>query len=174
MPLSSGFRFAIKIPWVSDGRFNGAKRHDEWKDATAYLRDRLNAQDVLVSTLPLTVLYYLGRAEYNLNLSNSDMARKGGILASDGRLIDFYSGADVVENLYELKSTLKTHPNGWLLVDRYRFITPVYVPKDIHDFLTTKMSLAFESKRKTVMIYRWSEESPISATKSVTASGHSL
>lgn len=160
VPFTYSFRFALHIPRLPDGTFNGAVYHNEWKEVSTYFRNKLEPGHVLISTLPLTVQHYVGRADYNLNLSSSDMARRSSIYSPDGRLIDFYSGADVVEDLHQLKLILKKHPNGWFLADRYRLATPVYVPPDIHRFVNDKMSLAFLSKRRSVLVYRWSEEQP--------------
>jgi len=155
LPLTPSFRFAQKIPRLEDGNFNGAIYHNEWQEAAAFLKNKLNAADALISTLPLSTLYYVGRVEYNLNDSNADLARQNGIVDSAGASIDFYSGADIIDNLDTLRKTLQQRPQGWLLVDNYRFNNPVYVSKEIHDHIIAIMVGAFESANKTVTVYRW-------------------
>ena len=164
IPLSFNFRFAQSIPRLPDGSFNGAIYHDEWKEAAGFLRDKLSSDEVLMSTLPLTIKYYLGRAEFNLNWSNGDLALQKHIYTPDGRLVDFYSGADVIENLPELELVLKTHPNGWLVVDNYRFGNDVYVPADVRHYIEEHLSKAYVTQRETVSIYRWQNCSHASAT----------
>jgi 4-amino-4-deoxy-L-arabinose transferase-like glycosyltransferase len=159
LPLTFNFRFAQKIPRLPDGNFNGAIYHNEWKEAAAFLKDKISDDDVLMSTLPLTVKHYVGRAEYNLNISNSDLAREKNIVAADGRLIDFYSGADIIEDVPELQAVLDAHPNGWLVVDNYRFENDVYVPAAMRDFLLLRVRKVHETKNKTVSVYRWEKAS---------------
>ena len=157
-PLTPTLRFGQKIPRLGDGYFNGAVYFNEWKEAAAWLRPRLSEEDTLISTLPQTVQYYLGRAEYNLNWSNGHLAQVKGYYAPDGRLVDFYSGADVIVDLDELEQVLRAHPQGWLLVDTYRFGNPVYVPEAVHAFVVQNMEKAYETQRGTVAVYRWNEE----------------
>jgi len=154
-PATTGFRFGQKIPRLPDGSFNGAVSHSEWREAAEFVRSKLVATDAVMSTLPLSVRYYLGRADYNLNWSNSDLARVKHFVASDGRFIDFYSGADLIENLAELKETLRRQPRGWLLVDNYRFASPVYVPTDVQRYVLDTMKRAFATENKTVTVFRW-------------------
>ncbi|MFQ5640144.1 MAG: ArnT family glycosyltransferase [bacterium] len=164
-PLSPAFRFAQKIPRLGDGFFNGAVYFNEWKHASDWLRPRLSDADVLMSTLPMTVQYYLGRADYNLNWSNGDLSREKNIRAQDGRLIDFYSGTDVIEDLDELEKLLQKYPQGWLLVDNYRFSNNVYVPEAVRLHILETMEKSYETARKTVSIYRWSFSKPVFRTK---------
>lgn len=154
-PLTPGFRLGQKIPRLPDGSFNGAIYHNEWKAAAEFLRDKITDADTLISTLPLSVQYYLGRADYNLNWSNSHLARANHFVARDGHFIDFYSGADLIEGLTELQEILRARPQGWLLVDNYRFTNPVYVPKEIQTYLLEKTLRVFETQNKTITIYRW-------------------
>ncbi len=172
LPLTFNFRFAQKIPRLPDGNFNGAIYHNEWKEAAAFLKGKVSDEDVLMSTLPLTVKHYLGRAEYNLNVSNGDLAREKNIVAADGRLIDFYSGADIIEDVAELQSVLEAHPSGWLVVDNYRFENDVYVPAAMCEFMLSRVKKVHETKNKTVSVYRWEKASqPPSGDSSLDPAG---
>ncbi len=155
IPLTFNFRLAQAIPRLPDGTFNGAIYHNEWKEAATFLREKLSLSDALMSTLPLTVKYYLGRAEFNLNWSNGDLARQKQIYAADGRLIDFYSGADIIEDLSELEGMLKNQPSGWLLVDNYRFENDVYVPTEVRRYIQENLMKVYETRRKTVSVFCW-------------------
>ena len=172
LPFTFNFRLAQKIPRLPDGSFNGAIYHNEWKEAAAFLKDKVTDSDVLMSTLPLTVKHYFGRAEYNLNVSNGDLAREKNIVAADGRLIDFYSGADIIEDVPELQSVLAAHPTGWLVVDNYRFENDVYVPAAMRDFLLSRVKKVHETKNKTVSVYHWEKASePPSGDSSLDPTG---
>ena len=161
-PLTGDFRFAQKIPRLPDGCFNGAIYHNEWKAAAEYLVHRLSREDKVMSTLPLSVCYYLGRAHYNLNISNSDLARVNDNRDQEGRLIDFYSGARVIDTLEQLLAMISVHPQGWLVVDTYRFNNPVYVPETINRYIEGNWEHVFESQRNTITVYRWQKPQNIS------------
>jgi 4-amino-4-deoxy-L-arabinose transferase-like glycosyltransferase len=164
IPLTFNFRFSQKVPRLQDGHFNGAVYFNEWKELADFLKDQVGENEVLVSTLPLTIKHYLGRADFNLNWSNADLAAKNGNHAPDGRLVDFYSGADVIEDLDELRKVFRDNPTGWLLVDNYRFANSVYVPDEIRTYLATRVQRVFESKNKTVSAYQWTEKAYTSGT----------
>jgi len=157
MPITFSFRLAVSIPRQSDGQYNGAVYHAEWRQAADFVRNEMQQDDAIISTLPMTVQYYIGRAEYNLNWPNADLARQHNILSKDGRLIDYYSGADVIEDQAELQRIIESHARGWLIVDKYRFEEPVYVPREIRQFVEQRMTKKFETKRKTMTVYCWQQ-----------------
>lgn len=156
LPLTPGFRLAQKIPRLPDGHFNGAIYHNEWKEAAAFIKPKVSDEDLLLSTLPLSVQYYVGRADYNLNWSNSHLSRTHNYVAPDGRLIDLYSGTDIIESAQKLQQIMAEH-SGWLLVDTYRFGNDIYVPAQVRTLVKSSMTLTFETSRKTVAIYRWNK-----------------
>jgi len=157
LPFTFNFRFSQKIPRLSDGHFNGAISHNEFKEATSFLQQRLSPDDMIISTLALTVKHYLGRVDYNLNMANSDFSKKNNIFDADGQLIDFYSGAPLINDMQELKSVLKTNLRGWLVVDNYRFQHDVYVPAEIRNFVSACITKTFETRNKTVTVFRWQD-----------------
>ncbi len=163
LPLTPGFRFAQKIPRLSDGQFNGALYHNEWRAARGFLAGKVASQDAIVSTLPLSVQYYAGRAEYNLNLSNSQLARQQNIVAPDGRFIDFYSGTDLIEDIGGLENVFARHTQGWIIVDNYRFNNDVYVPRALREMAKNNTTKVFETENLTVSIYKWSGQGVASA-----------
>jgi len=155
MPFTFWFRLAMSTPRQADGLYNGAVYHAEWRQAAEHVRQRLQNDDVVISTLPQTVQYYLGRAEYNLNWPNADLAKKKNIVSKDGRLIDYYSGADVIDDLPELERIMAAYAQGWLIVDTYRFGESVYVPREIRQFVEQKLTREFETRRKTMIVFSW-------------------
>jgi hypothetical protein len=155
LPITFGFRLALSTPRQVDGQYNGAVYHAEWREAAEYVRDNLQEGDAVMSTLPQTVQYYLGRADYNLNWPNADLARQHNIIGKDGRLIDYYSGAEIIEDLPELQRIIESRARGWLIVDAYRFEEPVYVPREIRQFLEQRLTREFETKRKTMTVFSW-------------------
>ncbi len=158
MPITFGFRLALSIPRQVDGQYNGAVYQAEWREAAAFVSKEIKEDDAIISTLPMTVQYYLGRTEYNLNWPNADLARQHNILSKDGRLIDYYSGADVIEDQAELQGVIEAHARGWLIVDKYRFEESVYIPREIRQFVESRLTKEFETKRKTMIVLGWKRE----------------
>jgi hypothetical protein len=158
MPLTFWFRLALSAPRQTDGQYNGAIYHAEWRQAADFVRQQWQSSDAVISTLPQTAQYYLGRADYNLNWPNADLARQHNIFDKDGRLIDYYSGAEVIEDQAELQRIVDGHARGWLIVDSYRFGEAVYVPAEIRRFVEQRLTKKFESKRKTMMVFGWNNE----------------
>ncbi len=154
LPLTAGFRFAQKIPRLPDGHFNGAIYHNEWKEVAARMAGRVADDDIVISTLPFSIQYYLGRADYNLNWSNREQSRQNNFVAEDGRFIDLYSGTDIIDTKEELQQIM-AEDSGWFVADTYRLNSAVYVPADIRRFIKQNMVPMFETKRQTVAVFRW-------------------
>ncbi len=164
LPLTPGFRVAQKVPRLPDGHFNGAIYHNEWKGAARHVGPALSDTDIVISTLPLSVQYYLGRADYNLNWSNADLAREQNIKNKEGRFIDFYSGTALIDNIDDVKEIFSKNQKGWILVDNYRFNNPTYVPLQVSEFIARETIKSFETENKTVSIYGWNRNGALSAT----------
>jgi len=158
MPFTFWFRLAQSIPRQADGQYNGAVFHDEWRQACEYVREHAQPDDVIVSTLPLTVQYYAGRADYNLNWANADLAHKRNIVSPEGRFIDYYSGTPLIENRAALQGLFEGHPRVWLIADNYRLGEAVYVPADVRTLVQQMMTREFETRRKTVAVFSLKKE----------------
>ena len=151
---SPWFRFAIKIPNLTHG-YNGAVMHLEWRDAAFYTKSAASGQEPILTTLPLMVRHYVGRADYFL--LNLAFPREGEVVATNGSLYDYYSNARVIGTLDELQAVLNRHQKAWVVVDDYRFSRQQYIPSDIRDFIKTSMKVAYQTPAKTVSVYAWEE-----------------
>ncbi|MDQ7054798.1 MAG: glycosyltransferase family 39 protein [candidate division KSB1 bacterium] len=152
LPLTVWFRYALKLPYVVPTGMNGAVDHLNWRAAVDWLRENGAADGVIVSTLPLTIHYYLGHVEYNLNMANLDETldwRNG-----EAR-VDYYSGVPAITSVEELKAVIQKHEVGYIVVDIYRFERDRYVPQTIARYIDEHLQRVWEDPYKTVRIYRW-------------------
>ena len=156
LPLTVWFRYALKLPYIVPTGMNGAVDHLNWRAAVDWLRKNDAADAVIVSTLPLTIHYYLGHVEYNLNMANLDETldwRNG-----EAR-VDYYSGVPAITSVKELEAVMRKHPVGYIVVDVYRFERDRYVPQDIARYIEANLERVWEDPYKTVRIYRWAHQS---------------
>ncbi len=155
LPLTIWFRYALKLPFMGTAGNNGAVDYDDWREAAAYVQAHATNEQVLVSTLPLTLHHYLGKVDYNLNNANTDATLdwQPGVLKGKPR--DYYSGAEAITNFEELQHVLAQYHEALFVVDTYRFERSQYVPTEIAQFVKTNMTRVWEDEKKTMQVYRW-------------------
>lgn len=156
LPLTVWFRYGIKVSRIGEAGDNGAQNHANWKGATQFVARQLRDGDAVISTLPLTVQYYLGRCDYNLNAANARADLEWTDPARVGK-VDFYSGAKNIGDLDDLKAILD-HTAGrvWLIADRYRFSKAGYVRPEIGEFIRQRFQLAWRDPYESIDVFCWS------------------
>lgn len=159
LPLTVWFRYATKLPQRSYAGSNGAVEHFDWRGASDYVRRKMEANDVLVTSLPLTMLYYLGKADYNLNNANLDPTLDWESRPGNGDLRDYYSGAPSIMSVEQFEELLSRAPRGWLVVDSYRLSRPQYIPDDVREFIETRLIECWSDARRTVRVFSWNIQS---------------
>ncbi|RMD98538.1 MAG: hypothetical protein D6814_07335, partial [Calditrichaeota bacterium] len=158
LPLTVWFRYALKLPYIVPTGMNGAVDHLDWRGATDYVKAHARAGDVVVSTLPLTVLYYLGHVEYNLNQANLDTSLDWRTGNGKTGPVGFYSGAPAISNVQQLRQVMQTHPAGWLILDTYRMQRDRYVPQNVAKYIRAHLRKVWTDRRNTVEVYHWPGE----------------
>lgn len=155
LPLTIWFRYALKLPFMGTAGNNGAVDYDDWREAAAYVQTHATSEQVLVSTLPLTLHHYLGKVDYNLNNANTDSTLdwQPGVL--NGKPRDYYSGAEAITNFDELQHMLAQHDEALFVVDTYRFERSQYVPTEIAQFVKNNMTRVWEDEKMTMQVFRW-------------------
>jgi 4-amino-4-deoxy-L-arabinose transferase-like glycosyltransferase len=156
LPLTLWFRYALKLPFMGSAGHNGAVDYEDWRGAAEFVKADTTHPQILASTLPLTLLYYAGRAEYGLNLAHTDEAldwREPAL--NNGKRRDYYSGAEAITNFDELQRMLAQHRAALFVVDTYRFEHSQYVPTEIAQFVKSNMTRVWEDGKKTVQVFRW-------------------
>ncbi|NUO81052.1 glycosyltransferase family 39 protein [candidate division KSB1 bacterium] len=154
LPLTIWFRYALKLPFMGTAGNNGAVDYDDWREAANYVQAHATSEQVLVSTLPLTLHHYLGKVDYNLNNANTDSTLdwQPGVL--NGKPRDYYSGAEAITNFDELQHMLAQHGEALFVVDTYRFERSQYVPTEVAQFVKNNMTRVWEDEKKTMQVFR--------------------
>jgi 4-amino-4-deoxy-L-arabinose transferase-like glycosyltransferase len=158
LPLTVWFRYALKLPFMGPTGSNGAVEHFDWRGAANYVRAHGQESDVVITSLPLTMLYYLGRVDYNLNEANLDESLEWHTYHAANRQADFYSGAPAVRTLDDLKQVIAAHASGWIVVDTYRLQRSQYIPPAIASYMSKALQLAWSDPMQTIKVFHWSDE----------------
>lgn len=121
-----------------------ARRHPQWRKPCAYVRDRLRAEDAVLSVTYLPVLYYVGRCD---DWFPSRML--------PWEHID--SGLEGLKTVDDLKAFMADHPTGYFFAERRRFqgVSILYA-----DFVwvETHMERIPEASNADITVYAWGME----------------
>ena len=156
IPMTVWFRIAIKIPNIDSAGNNGAITHYDWRGAAQVVSQNEMPGDAVISTLPLTVLYYLGKVDYNLNMAHLDQSLKWETSSTNGRNHEFYTNVPSVKSIDELQEIMAKHAKGWLIADLYRLNREQYVSPELSHFIQTHLSETWSDEKRTMVVYRWS------------------
>lgn len=156
IPLTVWFRIAVKIPLIGSAGKNGVVTHYDWRGAAQFVAGERTEGDAVLTTLPLTVLYYLGDVDYNLNLAHLDESLRWETPAANGRTHEFYTGAPSVMSVTDLQEVMQMYRRGWVIVDRYRLAREQYVPKDLAQYIQENLTEVWTDPKKTMSVFFWS------------------
>lgn len=145
----------ISAPFHKVGESNGAIIFSEWKEAAEFVNKKEIESKIILTTLPLTVKYYLGKVDYNLNLSDVEVAQINSTTDSNGRLYDFYSGIYFIETAAELDSLVQNTTAGYIIVDTYRLIHSFYITRDVSQYMDKNLTLDYITPKQTIRVYSW-------------------
>ena len=137
-----GFRSAFTQEWGYDHAFR-------------FLREVIRPGDVVLTTNPPASALYLGQADYYAMQSGYEEYVMPG---PEGRLVDRWVGAPVLDQVGQLRSVLATAPRVWLVVDGWRLQS-----RFEDDFIRTvldQMDLAFGEQGMAVFVGQGYAERP--------------
>lgn len=144
----------VLTPFVSDVRlkFNNLSEINEpqpnYRDAAFYVKDKMTEQDVIITNRPPLVYYYLGKVTYRGNTFFT--------FEQDGRKLDVYTGAEIIESEDGLKEIISGNPKGWIMFNDFMPL----VGKDwIKDHLSLYREVPSTLDDQTVYIYFWDANS---------------
>ncbi|MFQ5706575.1 MAG: glycosyltransferase family 39 protein [bacterium] len=156
IPLTVWFRIAVKLPRIDSAGTNGVVTHYDWRGAANFVAHNRSPDDVVLATLPLTVLYYLGNVDFNLNQAHLDESLKWETVATNGRHHEFYTGVPSVESVSDLQKIMAASPNGWVIADKYRLHRTQYVSHELAQFIQTRLKKVWSDKKNTLVVFGWS------------------
>lgn len=159
------FFFLINTPWfipalklskneiISDYGVS----HNHWRTTLDYVKQRSNAQHVLVSTFPLIALYYAPeyRNIYHLNDFAVDIMQKVNLRDKQGRLIDYGSGAVILADISMLKEVMNKYPCGWFITEKHRYENTLAFPKELAPLLSSQFSRHEVPLAPDMLLWQW-------------------
>ena len=151
--MSPWFRFSRKIPDITYGT-NGAVSHLEWREAANFVKIRLSDNDPIISTLPLTVNYYAGNAEYYF-LASLENPRPNEVYRSPSGLRDTYNNSLVVDTVNDIEKIVENNSIGWIIVDTYRLERQRYVRPKVVEYIKAHLKCLYKTPGGTVEVYGW-------------------
>ncbi|MGB0909845.1 MAG: glycosyltransferase family 39 protein [Nitrospirales bacterium] len=96
-------------------------QHHKWKNAMSYIAQHQREGDVLISSYPILTGYYGAKqTQYTLNEVTLRLNRKANLTNDRGNLIDYTFGAEVLQDLEELKKVIMNNPSGWVITYLWR------------------------------------------------------
>ena len=137
------------IYFVSQGSYDVFTLcHENWKKAGGFVKEHLNEDDKIATTIPLTTLYYVGRVDYMICQYEC-----GNHTNSDGMSVDWYTGIIILDNYSLFMQKVKTG-KGWLIADRDRLNGYFKDPK-VRDYIRNNMTYYPEGSDETIEVYSW-------------------
>lgn len=121
--------------------------HPHWKDAATYIQSHLKDEDVILSTMPICTLHYLGKTDYWMR-QNEYYAYTD----AQGVLRDRYTGAVILTD-YEMVVTELAGKEGWLIADRK--LDSYFSDPDVLACVKERMTLRAEGSDHTIRVYKF-------------------
>ena len=153
--ISPWFRISLHIPFQGDGVTNMAVTPAEWREAGQLVARERESGDVVLSSLSQTMLFYGIPSDYSLNWSALDLSKFRDFRNDRDQWIDVYSGIPCVDSMEMLGRIFGEYRRGWLIVSQYHLNHPEYIPPEVRHFILENLNPAFETERKTVLVFNW-------------------
>jgi len=153
--LSPWFRISLHIPFNGDGVTNMAVTPLEWKEGTRLLQNHAKPDDVVLSSLSQTTLYYGIKANYTLNWAALNLAKARKFQNESGDWIDVHSGIPCVKNLEALKEIVQKNERGWIILAQYHLNVNAYLPEEAVEFLHQNFKESIKTQKGSILIYSW-------------------
>lgn len=123
--------------------------HPHWNYAAAYVESNMQEGDVVLSTMPVSTLYYLGKTDYWLRQNEFY-----GYTNEKGVVRDQYTGAVIIIDNEMLIRELSGR-TGWLIADRK--LESYFTDPDVLAYVKENMSLVTNGSDYTIRVYRFGQ-----------------
>lgn len=154
--ISPWLRISMNICRLPDGVTNGAVTPAEWRGAMAEINARWRQGDLVISSLPVTSLYYGRSADYCLNWSLLRQAEEKKSVSADGRWVDVYAGVPCLESIDALQDLIETHAHGWIAVEQYHWNSGLYIPQNVKAWVENRLGAPSVTPQGTMLVFHWS------------------
>jgi 4-amino-4-deoxy-L-arabinose transferase-like glycosyltransferase len=153
--ISPWLRIAKNIPFLEDGKTNGAVYFNEWREAASVLRLEAMQGDLIISSLPEALGFYGIEADWALNNSNLELSMYREARNQAGQLIEIYAGKPLILSASQFIDLISTHSRGWIVLTDYHFNQSIYTPDAIRDIIQSRLNPPRFTRNRTIRIYHW-------------------
>jgi 4-amino-4-deoxy-L-arabinose transferase-like glycosyltransferase len=153
--ISPWIRISFHIPFYGDGNTNMAVTHYEWREAVEIVKNKIQPGDIIISSLPLTSMFYGVNADFTMNWSLLNQSKVLGVKNEKGKWKDNYGGVECIENLNQFKEIMINNNRGWILIEQYHFDSNQYLPGEIRRYIQENFREPLYTKNKTMRIFNW-------------------
>lgn len=157
--ISPWLRISLHIPFFPDGMTNMAVTPEEWREASQKVLSLKKENELIITSLPQTALYYGLHSDYCLNWSALEQSKMEHFPQNpQGRWVDMYAGVVCIESLEELISLIQKFSSGWIVISKFHFENTQHTPHPVREFLQTHLKKVFETRQGTVIGFHWGLE----------------
>ncbi|AKB86157.1 glycosyltransferase family 39 protein [Methanococcoides methylutens] len=121
--------------------------HPNWQHAAEYVQKNMVEDDVILSTMPICSLYYLGYTDYWLRQNEyyafEDM---------DGILRDRYTGVIILKD-YDMFKDETNNKNGWVIADQK--LNSYFSDPEVIEHIDQSMILIPDGSDENIRVYRF-------------------
>ena len=138
------------------------KRQPYWQGVYRTLAPEVRPTDVLIASLPLPALYYLGRLPaYTMSNYQFDYVEKVRMQhGTDGLWKEWYAGRPLLTSAAEFEQVRTSHQRGWIVSDRDRFTSAQATPVDLQAEVRRTCPVQYTLDDGRVLVFGWDDMSP--------------
>ncbi|MEZ5335176.1 MAG: hypothetical protein R2741_08055 [Methanolobus sp.] len=124
--------------------------HPHWKLASDYVSDNLKEDEIVLSTMPICTMYYLGETDYWLRQNEYYSFED-----EQGILRDRYTGAVILKDYETFISEIRGK-EGWLIADRK--LDSYFTEPKVLEYVYQNMTLVPEGSDDTIKVYKFNKK----------------
>jgi len=122
----------------------------DWRLAHSVLESYKDTNDVVISSAGVKAYYYIGRLDYDLNMSV--FSEVGG----DEFLVDLRTGAKVISSIDSIRAIMKTNESGIIVIEEAHRNNPYAVSEGVTKYIEEQTSKINVKPNSRLFIYEWS------------------
>lgn len=186
VPLKQAFSF-VQQKKHGDINDRSTEQYANWREACQFVQNRAQKGEVVLTTQPWSVQYYLGRVDYYVRMGFNDklMLREEYKTEENFRgnpnsplwpIRDLYSGTPMLRDYNSLVWMLDRNPRGWL-VGCHKLFNPAFVDKRALTFINKNMKRVYVDKDRSIVVYYWNfngSSAPLYRVTSLASYTHSM
>ena len=87
---------------------------------------------------------------------STEMHLEEGLRDGEGRPLEYIVGAPMILDVSTLQALVATHPSGWIVSERFRFVGSRPLAPDLREFVERHCRKEEVPGAPTMVVWRWS------------------